>query len=110
MSRVIKFRAWIDYGNHAEMLPNVQNHINGEWAFGHLLNAGNVSVMQFTGLKDKNGVDIYEQMELDGLYEVEFKGGSYVLINISNGDIMLLCDYINSRGGNVKITREYTKV
>lgn len=59
--REIKFRAWIQYDEtHAEMLPNVQNHINGEWAFGNLLYANNAKVMQYTGLKDKNDIEIYE--------------------------------------------------
>lgn len=62
--REIKFRAWLDYGNgECEMLPNIQNHINGKWAFGHIVNGSveNVSApMQYTGLKDKNGVEIYE--------------------------------------------------
>lgn len=62
--REIKFRAWLDYGNgEGEMLPNIQNHINGKWAFGHIVNGsvdGVSAPMQFTGLKDKNGVEIYE--------------------------------------------------
>lgn len=56
--REVKFRAWAKYG---EMLPNVQNHIGGgEWAFGSMLNSDDFEIMQFTGLKDKNGVEIYE--------------------------------------------------
>jgi len=56
--REIKFRAWADYG---EMLPNVQNHIGtDEWAFGNMLKSDCFELMQYTGLKDKNGVDIYE--------------------------------------------------
>lgn len=62
--REIKFRAWLDYGDGSgEMLPNIQNHINGKWSFGHIVNGSveNVSApMQYTGLKDKNGVEIYE--------------------------------------------------
>lgn len=58
MSREIKFRAWAKYG---EMLHNVQNHTgNDEWAFGNMLNSEDFVVMQYTGLKDKNGVEIYE--------------------------------------------------
>lgn len=62
--REIKFRAWLDYGDgNGEMLPNIQNHINGNWAFGHIVNGNvdNVSEpMQFTGLTDKNGADVYD--------------------------------------------------
>lgn len=114
MNREIKFRAWLDYGNGSgEMLPNIQNHINGDWAFGHIIlgNVDNVSEpMQFTGLKDKNGVEIYEAMEIDGIYVVGFKDSSYVLIDISSGDIVLLHDYIKCRGGDVRVTREYAKI
>jgi uncharacterized phage protein (TIGR01671 family) len=56
--REIKFRAWAKYG---QMLPNVQNHIgNYDTAFGNMLKSEDYIIMQFTGLQDKNGVDIYE--------------------------------------------------
>ena len=64
MNREIKFRAWLDYGDGSgEMLPNIQNRGTGKWAFGHIVNGSvdNISnPMQFTGLTDKNGVEIYE--------------------------------------------------
>ena len=66
--------------------------------------------LQYTGLKDKNGVDIYEYMELDNQFEVSFSHGSYILTNISNGDIMTLHKYIKDKNGQVKITKEYTKI
>lgn len=56
--REIKFRAWAKYG---EMFNNVQNHIgNDGWAFGKMLNSDDFVIMQFTGLKDRSGVEIYE--------------------------------------------------
>ena len=66
--------------------------------------------IQYVGLKDKNGVEIYEYMEIDNTYEVSFLNGSYVLTNISSGDIMLLSNYMENNNGKIEITREYTKV
>ena len=63
--REIKFRAWVTDGNsYSEMYPNVQNHIGSDFGFGHMLQNTvkglDCKVMQYTGLKDKNGVEIYE--------------------------------------------------
>lgn len=74
--REIKFRAWLDHGSgNGEMLPNIQNHINGDWAFGNIVN-GNVAnisePMQFTGLTDKNGVEIYSGDICEIMYYTPF--------------------------------------
>ena len=74
--REIEFRAWVDYGNGCgEMLPNVQNHISGDWAFGNML-MNNVrgcdfKIMQYTGLKDCAGAKIFEGdvLEFDWRYQ-----------------------------------------
>ena len=57
--REIKFRAW----NGKEMFHGHNNTINSDilqlqWFFNKLRETA--PLMQFTGLKDKNGVDIYE--------------------------------------------------
>lgn len=114
MTRVIKFRAWDGYS----MLKDVQtwtddftdmlNETFKMWANPEL--GQHLKLMQFTGLLDKNGEEIYEYMEIDNIYEVSFKGGRYILTNISSGDVIALYNYMENKSGQVEITREYTKV
>jgi hypothetical protein len=108
MTREIKFRAWndIDKTMISWSVITCTNFLS------EMLNgrSKHYTPMQFTGLKDNSGKEIYEHMELDGLFEVSFKDCCYVLINISNGDIVGLGEYMESKNGKVEITREYTKV
>ncbi len=52
----IKFRAWHRFNE--EMLPNESQSYEGQ-VFQWLREGQDIEVMQFAGLKDKNGVEIY---------------------------------------------------
>ena len=67
MSRDLKFRAW-DHVDNVMLFADIyeMQDISGEWTAWDLpvdspTNTGTpFDVMQFTGLQDKNGVDVYE--------------------------------------------------
>lgn len=48
--RIIKFRSWNPRGKTMDFPDNIANDIDGD----------RCQIMQFTGLRDKNSVDIYE--------------------------------------------------
>lgn len=64
--REIKFRAWTRYSGTRMMWPwdriTEEMYRNGDGVFVNMLDGRfkDCFVMQYTGLKDKNGVEIYE--------------------------------------------------
>lgn len=95
--REIKFRAW---DAERKILREVYNlHFNGypiEGVCGcdvlrtdnsnyeHWILTEEIKIMQWTGLKDKNGTDIYESdlvKAYDKIYQIEFNLGSFLFIN-----------------------------
>lgn len=94
--REIKFRAWDEV--HKQMLYiglELDTHIGGPQE----------DLMQYTGLKDKNGVEIYEGDIVRGTYEEfsDYDHEEYTIefvsqVTFENGAFCIKRDYVNFEG------------
>ena len=57
MSREIKFRAW---QNNKMYFHELEKYLDGSGIYNQFVGCDKAIWMQYTGLKDKNGVEIYE--------------------------------------------------
>ncbi len=102
-NREIKFRGWFQGINGQEywVYGYLTKQTNGNWEITNGVTSWTVdNVGQYTGLKDKNGRDIYEG---DTLFicagyssTVEFQDGMFVSVyrHPEDGETLPLCDVI----------------
>lgn len=94
MSREIKFRAWLKDDKRMVEVRSIDFHeegniitVNYNDIFGFEFNENEIELMQYTGLKDKNGKEIYEGDIIDIHQTVN--GQSVFVIEVTNTGLVI---------------------
>ena len=106
MNDKIQFRAW----DEKQKYMAYQGDPDLETLQSFIHHFGDKELMQWTGFCDCNGKKIYEKMEIDNQFIVDYQNGSYILRNILNNDIIFFRDYIKQNEKLPEITREYSEI
>jgi len=88
MTRTLKFRGWHDGYDGKTMLP--PQDLSQSRSFWKWLGVNDVILMQYTGLFDKNGTEIYEGdiVKIDEIYphhEIRWFGPNYPAFDLHPG-------------------------
>jgi len=101
MNREIKFRAF-DNKNKNFFIPSLSEFSDMNDEIENLTECGRYKLIQYTGLKDKNGKEVYEGdvlLDENGqIYTVEFFNYSFNVVHKDRklSDIYTLWEYINN--------------